>query len=87
MGYVDNKMHGNSQIKAVNIYIVPIYISSQHSIHMLNGPVLQKQQQHNKTIQTSCANWAATCRFGVGKSFQRIIASRTYIWFWELDFF
>ena len=44
-------------------------IRSQHSLHVLTGSVLQRQQQHYKTTQTSCPNWAATFGFGVGKSF------------------
>ena len=48
---------------------IALFVRSQHSIHLLTGPVLQQQQQHYKTIQTSCPNWAATFGFGIGKSF------------------
>ena len=72
-------------VQALVLSLAPIVfkgggvIRSQHSIYMLTGPVLQQQQQHYKTIQISCPNWAATFRFGIGKSFQKIIASRTFI--------
>ena len=48
-----------------------VYITkrSQHSVHMLTGPLLQQQQQNYKTTQTSRTNWAATFKFCIGKSF------------------
>ena len=66
------------------IYHHCLLVRSQHSVYMLTGLVLQQQQQHYKTIQTSCPNWAAIFGFGVGKFILTTNASRTYIWFQEL---
>ena len=53
-------------------------VRSQNSAPFLAGPVLQKQQKHYKTTQTSCPNWAATFGFSVGESFYISTASRPF---------